>query len=280
MAGLIPNNAALNGATITRQTLMYAYPQYNGMTLTGVPIGRNQTHGVSFKVTKRFSHGLSFLANYGIAKNLQEVRMLNAQDFGGLTNYDSTALVKESNQNVDAPQKFVIAGIYELPFGKGKPVGTNVPGVVNQIIGGWQLAYDVAFQSGWVVDYPNANQIAPGSAKLDNPTNTQWFNTSLWKTSAGKPVPTQEPYTLRNFPFLFSDVRRPGMNNWDVSMMKYFPIKESLRLQFRFEMVNMMNHPWFADMASTDVTNAAFGQLNPTQRNLPRFIKLAMHLHW
>jgi hypothetical protein len=45
-------------------------------------------------------------------------------------------------------------------------------------------------------------------------------------------------------------------------------------------MVNMMNYPWFADMQSTDVTNAAFGQLNPTQRNLPRFIKLAMHLNW
>ena len=42
----------------------------------------------------------------------------------------------------------------------------------------------------------------------------------------------------------------------------------------------LMNHAWFADMASTDVTNAAFGRLNPTQRNLPRFIKLVMHLHW
>jgi len=280
MAGLIPNNAALNGATIVRTQLMYAYPQYNGVTLTGVPIGKNRTDAVSFKVTKRFSHGLSFLANYGIAKNLQQVRMLNAQDFGGVKNYDSTVLVKESNQNVDTPQKFIIAGIYELPFGKGRQFANNVPGIVNAIIGGWQVAYDVAFQKGWVVDYPNALQNAPGSAKIDNPTNKRWFNTSLWKTASGTPVPLPEAYTLRNFPYLFSDVRRPGMNNWDTSLMKYFPIKESLKLQFRFEMVNMMNHPWFADIQSTDVTNAAFGQLNPTQRNLPRFIKLAMHLNW
>ena len=42
----------------------------------------------------------------------------------------------------------------------------------------------------------------------------------------------------------------------------------------------MMNTPWFSDMLSTDVTNAGFGQLNPTQRNLPRFVKFGMHLTW
>jgi hypothetical protein len=45
-------------------------------------------------------------------------------------------------------------------------------------------------------------------------------------------------------------------------------------------MVNMMNHPFYANMQSTDVTNALFGQLNPTQSNLPRFLKLAMHFTW
>ena len=136
--------------------------------------------------------------------------------------------------------------------------------------------------SGWNVDYPNAAQVRPGSAKLpaDQRAFTRWFDTSLWKTPAGTPVPAQEPQTLRTFPLRFSDVRRPGYENWDTSLSKYFPINEQVRLQFRFEMVNMMNHPWFADTASTDVTNAAFGQLNPQQRNLPRFIKLVMHLHW
>ncbi|MEK7407234.1 MAG: TonB-dependent receptor [Acidobacteriota bacterium] len=283
MAGLIPNNAALNGATIQRQILWYAYPQYAGVSISSVPVGRNQYHGMNVKVTKRFSHGLSFLSSYGTGKNLRRTRLLNAQDFGGLANWENTKLVKESDQNIDAPQKFVVVGIYELPFGKGRKFAAGVPGVVNQLIGGWQINYDVSYQSGWVVDHPNAPQNAPGSAKVDNPSFYRVFDTSLWKTAAGTPVPTQEPYTLRTFPYLFSNVRRPGYRNWDASLSKYFPIKEDLRLQFRFEMVNMMNHPWFADMASpggTDVTNAAFGQLHPQQRNLPRFIKLVLHLHW
>jgi hypothetical protein len=276
MKGLIPNNPGMNGATISRQSLMYAYPQFAGVSFNSVPAGRQQFHGANFKLTKRFSSGLSFLAAYSIGKNLRQVRMLNAQDFGGLTNWQSTTLVKESDQNIDTPQKFVVAGIYELPFGKGRPIANNVPGIVNQIIGGWQLNYNVTYQKGWVVDYPNAPQTSPGSAKISNPTFEKVFDTSKW---AGAKVPNTT-YFYRTFPFFFSDVRRPGYQNWDTSLSKYFPIHESLKLQFRFEMVNMMNHPWFANMQSTDVTNALFGQLNPTQQNLPRFIKLAMHLNW
>jgi len=280
MAGLIPNNGALNGATIQRQTLFYTYPQFSGVSIFDIPIGSAQYHGMHVKVTKRFSHGLSFLSSYGILKNLRQIRSLNPQDFAGLTNFENTPLVRESDQNVDVPQKFVIAGIYELPFGKGRKFGSNVGGIVNQIIGGWQLNFDVTYQSGNVVDYPNALQNAPGSAKLDNPTNKQWFNTSLWKKPDGTPIALPEPFTQRNFPFLFSDVRRPGYQNWDMSLSKYFPLHEKLRLQFRFEMVNMLNHPFYQNLASTDVNNALFGQLNPVQANLPRFIKLAMHLTW
>ena len=276
MAGLIPNNASLNGATIQRQLLMYAFPQYSGPTLYSVPIGKNQFHGMTVKFTKRLSSGLSFLASYGIGKNLQQTRLENnnGQAFGGVGNLDATRLTKESNQNIDAPQKFVIAGIYELPFGKGRKFAATVPGVVDQIIGGWQINWDIVHQSGWVVDYPNAPQNAPGSAKISNPDYKHVFNTALFLTG----TKTQESNTLRTWPYLFSDVRRPGYHNYDMSVSKYFPINEKVRLQFRGEGVNMLNHPWFADMASVDITNGGFGQLNPTQRNLPRFIKLALHL--
>jgi len=281
MAGLIPNNAALNGPTVQRQVLWRAYPQYSGVTLYSVPLGRNQYHGMSIKVTKRLSHGLSFLSSYNIGKNLRQTRTLNPQDFV-LSHWENTRLVKESEQNIDAPQKFVIVGIYELPFGRGRKFGANVPGFLNQIIGGWQINYDVTYQSGWVADYPNAPQVRPGSAKLPNPSRDRWFDTSLWDDPAtGRRVaPPNLTFEFRTFPYLFSNVRRPGYQNWDTSLSKYFPLTERMKLQFRFEMVNMMNHPWFNDMASVDVTNPAFARLSPRQANLPRFIKLVLHLNW
>jgi hypothetical protein len=281
MAGLIPNNAALNGANIQRRILWYAYPQYGSVSVSNFALGSQRYHGMQSKVTKRFSQGLTFVASYTINKVLEQVNILNAQDFV-LGNWQNTKLEKRSAGQIDAPQKFTIVGLYELPVGKGKPVAGSASGVLNHIIGGWQLNWDVSYMSGWTIDYPNANQVTPGSAKIDNGTIARWFNTSLWDNPAtGKRVaPPNLTYELRTFPTRFGDVRAPGFKNWDVSLSKYFPIYERMRLQFRFEMVNMMNHPWYSDIASLDVTNAAFGALNPTQRNLPRFIKLALNLGW
>ncbi len=152
---------------------------------------------------------------------------------------------------------------------------------MNYLIGGWELNWNITYMSGWAVGYPNANQVRSGSAKISDPTIPQWFNTGLWNDPAtGKRVSAQEPYTLRTFPLRFSDVRLPGYQNWDASISKYFPIYERVRMQFRFEAVNALNHPWFTGIASVDVTNAQFGRLNPVQNNLPRFLKLGLNLQW
>jgi len=278
MAGLIPLNAALNGATISRQNLLYAFPQVS-LSVNNLPIGKQRYDSLQTKVTKRFSRGFTFLASYTVSKTLEQVSLLNAQ-YLNLANPASTPLVKQPADQIDIPQKFNVAGVYELPFGKGKPLASNIPGAVNQIIGGWELNWNITYMKGWPIAYPNANQVRPGSAKLSNPTIPQWFDTSLWMDSAGKRVAAQEPYTLRTFPLRFSDVRLPGYQNWDASISKFFPIYERLRMQFRFEMVNAFNHPWFTSIASVDVTSAAFGRLNPTQNNLPRFLKLGLNMQW
>jgi hypothetical protein len=284
LQGLIPDNAALNGPTIPRQNLLVPYPQYTGITLNSVPIGRQQYHGFQSKVTKRFAYGVSFLATYMFGKTLEQVNLYNAQDFV-LNNIDATRLEKRSADQIDLPQKFTIVYVWELPFGKGKAVGGNWNKAMEFVAGGWQLNGNITYQSGWAVQYPNAAQAVPGSAKLSGSRKGGdfVFNTALWNDPAtGRLVIPQEPFTLRTFPSLFSDVRVPGYQNWDISASKYFPIYEQLRAQFRFEMVNAFNRPWFTGLigGGNDVSNPNFGRLNFVQGNLPRFIKLALHLYW
>lgn len=283
MAGLIPNNASLNGATIPRQNLMYSFPQFSGLTLQSVPIGRQRYDAFLLKATKRMAHGFTFLASYTISKTFEQVNLQNAQDYNQQDPL-ATQLVKLLANELDTPQRFTLAGVWDFPFGKGRPVGGGWPTPVQYVLGDWQLNWNIQYMVGWPVGYPNAKQVQPGSAKLSSSERSfaRWFNTSLWNDSTGKRVAAQEPYTLKDYSMRFSDVRAPGYNNWDLSLSKYFPIHEQIRAQFRFEMVNAFNHPWYMSLASgyDNVTSAAFGQLDPTQRNLPRFIKLALHLHW
>ena len=280
MAGLIPLNAALNGATTSRQNLLYAFPQYSGLSIANVPIGMQHYDSFQLKFSKRFAQGLTFLGSYTIAKTLEQVSLLNAQDFT-LTDPSQTPLVKQPADQIDIPQKFNFTGVYDLPFGKGRRFGGSMPRAADWVAGGWELNWNVTYMKGWAVAYPNANQVRPGSAKLDNPSIPQWFDTALWVDPAtNKRVAAQEPYTLRTFPLRFSDVRLPGYENWDVSVAKTFSILERMKLQYRLEAVNALNHPWFTGIASVDVTNAQFGRLNPVQNNLPRFLKMGLNLRW
>jgi hypothetical protein len=283
MRGLIPNNAAKNGATIQRQDLLTPFPQFGGFNFNNLPIGSQYYQGLQTKFTKRYSHGLVFNASYQFIKVEEAVSVLNNQDFN-LADPLATKLERRRAGQVDIPHKFAIAGSWDLPFGKGKTFGGNMPKALDFIAGGWQFNFDVTYQSGWTADFPNAKPAKSGSANLgDGATFGKYFDTSLWDDpTTGRRVAVQEPFTLRDFPTRFSDVRVPGYRNWDASVAKFFPITEKMKLQFRMEMINAFNHPWYANLASgaTDVSRPTFGQLDPTQRNLPRFVKLALNLAW
>lgn len=280
MAGLIPNNSALNGATITRQRLMVPFPQFNGVAYQNVPIGKQYYNGMQVKLTKRMSKGVSFIANYGIGKTIEQRTLLNNQDFN-FADPEASNVEKRSAEEIDVPQKFVLTGVWELPFGRGRAFGSGWAAPVDFLLGGWSINANATVQKGWAIDYPNANQIAPGSASISNQSLDRAFDTSLWINPAtGRPVPVQEPFTLRQFPSRFGDVRVPGYKNIDGSIAKSFTITEAVRAQFRFEMINATNSPWFSRVQSLDVANANFGRLNPVQRNLPRWLKLGLVLNW
>jgi hypothetical protein len=55
-------------------------------------------------------------------------------------------------------------GIYELPFGRGKKFASNVSRPLNLAVGGWQIAFIGAWQSG------NWSWVNPGDYLFGNPT--------------------------------------------------------------------------------------------------------------
>jgi hypothetical protein len=76
-------------------------------------------------------------------------------------------------------------------------------------------------------------------------------------------------------------LRGPGINNWDLALVKSFPIWERVRAQFRAEFYNAFNHAQFSTFDTTarfDATGAQVnGQLGQfTAARNPRFVQLAL----
>ena len=273
MAGKLPNNAALNGTTIERFRLMYKYPQYSGLTLSNVPIGKNSYNGFQTKLVKRFSEGFTLITSYTISKTLEEVNLLNAQD-ANLDNPLLTRLERRLANEVDSPQRFTMATVWTLPFGKGQKFGADVPGWMNQIIGGWQWNTMVEYFAGYPLTHPDGPKTVEQSAKLpsDERTLERWYNGSIFRA--------QTAYTLRDYPTMFPDVRNPDRFDVSINILKNFPITEKLRLQYRLDVINAFNHPWFMGNYTTSPTASGLGGLNRTQGNLARTLHMQLRIEF
>ncbi len=285
LAGLLPGSG-LNGATLPRQRLLNAYPQFDQVTITNVPIGSQRYDSLQVRATRRMSNGILVQASYTWSKTLESVTQLNAQD-ADLNNLTNTRL-EQRLQQWDIPHTFTGLVTWELPMGKGKPLFSNVNGFGNAFLGGWNLNVQFMARSGVPFDFPNAGPLEARSARLSsderdararanggkefNPFFDKYYDVSLFPRTA------QAPFTLRDFPTRFPDVRSPHLQSWEISAYKQFNIYERLRLQFRTDFQNAFDYAYFGQQLSNNVADPRFGQLNPAQNNQTRQIVLVMKL--
>jgi hypothetical protein len=111
-------------------------------------------------------------------------------------------------------------------------------------------------------------------------TFNRWFNTDAFAMPNLPNGTTVDPGNASVFPF-----RGPGQNNWDITLVKKFPLKSETRtLQFRGEFYNAFNHTQFSgvdkdavfddSVASHPQVNSEFGQVVTTRQ--PRVIQLSV----
>ena len=285
MAGLL-SGSGLNNATLSRAQLLYAFPQYNGVTMTDVPIGRQRYDALQLKLAKRFSHGFTTTISYTASKTIEAVSTLNAQDVN-LSNLLATGLEKRVTQ-YDVPQQLSVIGSYDLPFGKGRPLLSNMNKYAQAVIGGWTFSGVFMTHSGFPLNFPNAGPLVARSAKFNDaqrdklaqtkgrtqydPSYDVWFDTSIF------PTKSKGTYDVQTWPTRFPDVRTKPLNVADLSLYKEFNFWEKVRWQIRADAHNAANFPWFGalDGNGANVTNANFGHLRADIGNETRIVVFVM----
>jgi hypothetical protein len=261
--GLI-TSGALSGRTISLRQSLLPFPQYSGdsgVQQVFAPAGNSTYHAGTFQAERRLSSSITFLASYTWSKAID--------DIGGVIDVYNRRLNKALS-SFDTPHQFVGSWVAQLPFGKGRAIGSSWRGVANAALGGWDLDGIVRVQSGLPVSISGANNIGR-SARLDHPTIARWFDTSAFTA-----VPA---FTYSNLGPRLPDVRSDYTRNVDAVMVKNFKVAvkdQEIDAQFRAECYNLFNTPQFA-APNGSFTSQNFGQVT-AQRNTSRQFQFGLKI--
>jgi hypothetical protein len=293
------SGCALDQPTIVQSQLLQPFPQYCSVTAIAPPVGFTQYNALQVHYNHRVTRGLTAMVSYTYSKFLDNIEgnitwayynLIGNQ--GPANNYNLAA--EKSVDASDIPHSLVANYIYELPFGRGKPIGSGMGRLANAVAGGWQVSQIATFKQGFPLGITGYNQPTWGgnprpdvlpsvNLHVSHPTILEWFNTGAYAYA---------PYgSFGTAPRFFSNLRAPGYQNWDTAFMKNWEFgksaREPMRLQFRGEMYNTFNHPQFyapstiyggCDPNTDSGCTPGFGQITAA---LPgRTVQLAAKFYW
>ena len=271
--------------------LLQPYPQFTGGLNVFDSNDYSMYHGLQFIFRRRISAGLGFQFGYTLSKskdNRSWDPSLSTVSTGSVQSASSTPFdLRDRSLNYtwsDFDRRHVFQGTYtyDLPFGKGRKFFRGASGVVEQIVGGWQMAGTILWASGRPFTvYSGINTVSnvvqstadcngctrnSGSLVLESGRNF-WFDAAT-RSQFTAPVPGSIGNTGRNF-FL-----APNYFQWDSSLAKTFRITERVKFDLRLDARNVLNHPSF-DNPTAVITSTIFGRINDSVTNNARRIQLS-----
>jgi hypothetical protein len=231
---------------------------------------------------KRFANGWTLRAVYTLSKSTD-----NSGEHltsGGSNSFPDNARDLSNwvgPSDFDVRHRFVVNGIWDLPFGKGQHFFKD--GIAGAILGGWELAGSLNMRSGHPFTVTQSGdplklgslstELADlvGDPKLDNPTVDGWFNTAAFKAlPSGTTRFGNQPRNV---------LRGPAFSTLDFSVHRKFPLwNEATNLEFRWEVFNVLNEANFG-LPNRTVNGGGFGTITTLQGD-PRIMQFALRLNF
>jgi hypothetical protein len=243
--------------------------------------GFGNYNAATVSVKKRLSYGLQMQASYIYAKNMSNLGGNPgtpaggfAGEYGGTLSNPYQANIDYGNVNFTRKNRFLATFLYDLPFGKGKMLLNGANALVDRVVGGWELAGVLLFQSGPFMTVSQLDDpcgcgfnvfnstggradTVPGVSPYAGQSIAQWINPAAYSTPL-------------NAIGRFGDseagaVTGPGTQAVSMSLIKSVAVKESIRVQFGAQVANLFNHPNFAPPGSLTLGVAGFGAITSLQ---------------
>lgn len=191
---------------------------------------------------RRYSSGLSLLANYTFAKNLSDAPDFRSPMFEAAIPQDNKNLDAEKGPGCDIRHRLAVSAVYDIA-----PLKSNA--WTRALTRNWRVSGLYQIQSGFPFtisvfgDTANAGTVLGENPIRANYTGQPVFgpdtrNTMQWFNPAAFSAPAAFTYgnAGRN------TVYGPGLQTFDLALVRSFAIVESARLELRGEAFNALNH--------------------------------------
>jgi outer membrane receptor protein involved in Fe transport len=285
----------LKNPTVTQNQLLRPFPQYGGLGNSGANSGTSDYNAFELKVQKQMGNAGMLLGSYTFSRLMTNAEYLDSWLDGivglntaGWQDYNNPGS-EYSLSSFDARQRLVVSYIYQLPVGKGRMFLNKMSAPVNAILGGWGLEGITTFQKGFPLGFsvtPNIlstyafqgterPNVSAGCGKAySGSIGSRLGGAGSAKTYFNKSCFTvPADFSYGNEPRTDNTLRTPGIDNWDMSLFKDFPVHENMTLNFRVEAFNLFNRVQFGS-PNTQLGNAQFGWITQ-QGNNPRLLQLS-----
>jgi len=273
-------NAAGNFAGRIEQTTLAAHLRPNqqfGSIMFLSNSADSVYHSMQTTLRKRFGNGLLFNFAYTYSKVIDDQSgdpIVTTFTPTSVATIDSTNLRNErARADFDQRHVVILTWIYELPFGKGQKWMSNAPKAINAILGGWSLQGFNSNASGQPFSISSGSKTAFYSTSTNSRAvivgNTLPSDSLQPKPGVIGPVFFQDPSA-----FALAAPGSPGMGRnmfngpwyWDMdgAISKTFSATERVKITFRMEAFNALNHANFrklsnATVGSNSILSANFG---------------------
>lgn len=255
-------------------------PQFPPYVDNGFNVFPSWYHGLSLKLSKRMSYGLTLLVSYTWSKTEDISDNLSNASLGGNPTSNATRFNLAANKAVagfDIPQNFVTSFVYTIPGKTGSKLANqfiadwNVSAIITAYSGlpysvflGTDVA-NIGTVSGRYTQYPN---LVGDPNAIANRTPHLWFNTAAFAQPA--------QYTFGNAGR--NILRTDDMNNINFSIFKRFPFMEKRDFELRGDFFDLTNQTSFGYPSDT-IGTSQFGTVSNT-RNSGRQVQLAAKIHF
>lgn len=241
--------------------------RYNALEAT---VSQRNYHGLdlqgSYTWSKCMANSLGYFGSYGDEEGTGESQTQATQNFFQ-NEYDPRA--DYGICTIDATHNLTAYAVYNLPFGRGKAIGSNVNRATDALIGGWQTAVDLSMHSGFGItpfagaymgdENPNSAASLTGSyqprpdcvagAPHSVGMQTVQIGGSIGRTNLDPGAVTEvADGTFGNCQN--GALRGPALKTADLNLTKQIPITERVNVAFATQFINLTNSPIFSVPAS------------------------------